>query len=275
MLHTPRWTKAAGMVTRLLAYGLVAVCASRVHAQVVDEEASGQKITVLRGEYDVAPFVVGAEMPPGIGRVKGTAARSIVAGAGAHGRFHLLDEVYITLPAGRPATIGDRYVTIAEGPRIRALGLEVIPTGVLEIVGNATNGLARARILREFGSIILEQRFIPYESTIELPSQADRVDMHEDSAGTVAWVHQSPVLPSVQHYLIIKPRLNSGLKTGDEIALIDAGRAGERAGAQPPEPVAMARIVRVTPVEATAVIISVLQPAVRPGMSVRRVATTR
>jgi hypothetical protein len=77
------------------------------------------------------------------------------------------------------------------------------------------------------------------------------------------------VLPSIGHYVIISQNATNGVQVGDEITFVDNSTGRDDENPAPPVIAAVARIVRVTPYAATAIIIRQSQPTLRDGMPAR------
>ena len=86
--------------------------------------------------------------------------------------------------------------------------------------------------------------------------------------GRIVWVHNDPVLPSLQHYVFLDVAPGSA-RLGDRFLLIDQSRFGLADSTRPPEPAALAQVVRVTPYAATAIIIDQELPTIKVGMRAR------
>ena len=101
--------------------------------------------------------------PRGAGTVVGTAEVSGVIEASERGSYYELGEdVYITLPPGTTAAIGDRFFTFALDTSFGRRGQIVVPTGVVQVVRPAAKPEATiARIVQEFSNISLHQGLLP------------------------------------------------------------------------------------------------------------------
>jgi hypothetical protein len=87
--------------------------------------------------------------------------------------------------------------------------------------------------------------------------------------GTILYIHDEPVLPSIGHYVIVSLNAKSGVQVGDEVTFIDNSTGREDENPAPPVIAGVAQIVRVTPYGATAIIVRQVQPTIRDGMPVR------
>jgi LysM repeat protein len=224
--------------------------------------------TVRQGEIEVAPFVDVHGGPKFSGKIIGTAERMGVRSTPEAIRFQLNDKVYITLPGNRAARLGDRYLTYALGPELEQ-GQVVVPNGVLEIDSIRPDGFVRAQLVHQYGEVSYESRLLSEES-VPRSGNAEPVVLAGPTSNSVIWVHGDPVLPSLQHFVILGSMESPAIAIGDMYALVDEHKATESQPALPAEDVAYAQVVRVTPFAATAIIVRQNQPAIRVGMRARR-----
>ena len=89
--------------------------------------------------------------------------------------------------------------------------------------------------------------------------------------GKVRWVLDSPVLPSLQSYVVIDISGRDGLTTGDMIQILKPRQRPNDAHdlALPEIPIAQAQVLRVTPYGATAIVIAQEQPHIVEGIKAR------
>ncbi len=222
---------------------------------------------VRRGEVEAAPYVDRRGGPAGAGRLIASVDRFGIQSVGTEARFQLNDRLYVEMPRGLVARVGDRYLTYILGDELPDVGQVVIPTGIVRVETVAAGQPPQVRLLRQFGEIRLEQRIIPFSDAI-LPAAATS-PMAGGPSGRVLYIHNEPVLPSIGHYVVVSPNSRSGVKVGDEFSFIEV-RAGRNENvAAPPVSAGIAQAVRVTPYATTAIIVSQVQPTIREGMPVR------
>lgn len=222
------------------------------------------------GEIESAPYVDTLGGPRRAGRITSTVERTAVNIPLEDVRLQLNDHAYITLPSNRSAEIGDRFVSYKLGPEIGPGGQIVVPTGVFLVDSLRENGLIRARLVRQFNPVGLEQRLLSLD-LVPRPSNEMAVPVATASTNKVIWVQNDPVLPSLQHYLVLDPAANPAISIGDIFTLVDA--PGEDAAGRkvPPEDIGMIQIVRVTRYGATGIVIGQSQPVIRAGNLARRI----
>mgnify|MGYP000229841070 CR=1 FL=1 len=221
------------------------------------------------GEIESAPYVDTVGGPRRSGRIDSRMERVAVSHPPSDVRFQLYDHAYVTLPANRQARIGDRYVSFKLGPEIGPAGQMVIPTGVF-VVDSLRAGLVRARLERQFGSIDLAQGLVSMD-LVPRASEEELIPVAAATTNKVVWVENDPVLPSLQHYVVIDPAAVPPVSVGDVFTLVD-DRTGSSGDKLPAEDVGVIQIVRVSRHGATGIIVGQSQPAIRAGNLARRIA---
>ncbi len=222
---------------------------------------------VRRGEVEAAPYADRDGGPRGAGRLVSSVDRPGIKTSIVQSRYQLNDDLYVNLPAGRVARLGDLYMSYELGMNLGEFGQVVIPTGILRIEALPAGQGPVARIIRQFAEIQLDQRVI---SAPQLPFPTGTLaPVIGGTRGKVVLVFGEPVLPSIGHYVLVSLNSKSGVHVGDQIAFIDnaTGRADEN-----PAPAVIAgvgQVVRVTPYAATTIIVNQTQPTIRDGMPVR------
>ncbi|HEY5022408.1 MAG TPA: hypothetical protein VII30_07980, partial [Gemmatimonadaceae bacterium] len=187
-------------------------------------------------------------------------------------RYQLNDDLFVELPKGYVARLGDNYMSYVLGPDLGDNGQVVIPTGILRIEAITPGQRPVARIVRQFGEIKLEEGLT---TAPEIIIPAGVVSAVAGGArGNVVYVHEEPVLPSIGHYVLISPNTRNGVKVGDEVTFIDDS-AGPSDGPAPPVIAGAGQVVRVTRFAATVIILRQIQPTIRDGMPVRVTGTTQ
>jgi hypothetical protein len=228
---------------------------------------------VRRGEVEAAPYVDRRGGPAGAGRLIAGVDRLGINSTSPEVRFQLNDRLYVEMPRGFVARVGDRYLTFTLGNELPDVGQVVVPTGIVRVETVAAGQPPQVRILRQFGEIRLQQRMIPFSDAI-LPTSPTS-PMAGGPSGKVLYVHNRSVLPSIGHYVVVSPNARSGVQVGDEFSFIE-NRVGRNEDiAAPPVSAGIAQVVRVTPYATTAIIVSQVQPTIREGMPVRLTGKTR
>lgn len=244
--------------------------AAALQADVIGRSRGGG---VRKGEVEAAPYAERGGGPRGAGRLEASVDRPGIKTSIVQQRYQLNDDIYLQLPRGLVPRVGDSYMSYVLGPGLGGgYGQVVIPTGILRIESMTPGQRPVARIVKQFGEIMLEQAVIPAPS-LPIPS-GTLSPLEGGTRGKVIYVHEEPVLPSIGHYVIISLNSRSGLKPGDEVTFIDNSTGREDENPAPPVTAAVGQVVRVTPYAATVILVRQTQPTVRDGMPVRQTATS-
>lgn len=228
--------------------------------------------TVRVGEVEAAPFADRQGGPRGAGNLAAAYDRPGIAAKASDQRFSLQDPVFVELPRGVPARLGDRYLVYVLGPALTDDSQLMIPTGVVQVENVQPGQLTLARIVRQFAEIRLDQRLVPLESTVPSAAMSSQ-PVSNGGTAHVLWVHEDPVLPSIQSYVVLSSEVGADVKVGDQFTLIDA--SVDPTHPAPPVPAAVAQVVRVTPYAVTALVVDHEQPTIRAGMPARITARMR
>jgi LysM domain-containing protein len=219
-----------------------------------------------RGEIEAAPYADRDGGPKGTGRLVASVDRPGIKTSIVQSRYQLNDDLYVELPRGRVARLGDTYMAFVLGPDLGDYGQVVVPTGILRIEALPPGQSPIARIIRQFAEVKLDQRIIPAP---DLPSPAGALaPVIGGQRGKVIYVYGEPVLPSIGHYVLISPNAKDGVRVGDEITFIDSS-TGEDRNPAPAVIAGIGQVVRVTPFATTTIIVRQAQPTIREGMPVR------
>jgi LysM repeat protein len=226
---------------------------------------------VLPGEYIAAPWVDRDGGPRNPGSLIESAD---IPGVSAHqkGRLQLHDRVFIAPPSGSaPPAQHALFLTYRLGPILEDFGQIVIPTGILEVSQPGNAGEASvASVVKMFGEVKQGQRLVMLDSgsanVIGHPSA-----ITNGRTGKVRWVLDSPVLPSLQSYVVIDISGRDGLTTGDLIQILKPRQRPNDSHdlALPEIPIAQAQVLRVTPYGATAIVTAQEQPHIVEGIKAR------
>src|SRR5215210_8767058 len=92
------------------------------------------QVGVVRvGEVEAAPYVDRVGGPPEAGRLAAAYDRPGIAAKASDQRFQLEDPVFVEVPNGRAARVGDRYLVVVPGASIDEGSQLVIPTGIVRV----------------------------------------------------------------------------------------------------------------------------------------------
>ncbi|MEO8219130.1 MAG: LysM peptidoglycan-binding domain-containing protein [Acidobacteriota bacterium] len=223
---------------------------------------------VPRGEIDSAPFGDRKGGPAGAGRLAAAYDRPGIAAPDAQRRFQLHDRVYVDMPAGVVAVPGQLLLTYRMGQNISDDAQMVIPTGIVRVESQQLGQPALASVIRQFGEVRLDQSLMVLSTT--MANQGNLVPVTSGQSEKVIYIGGSPVLPSLQSYVVMTSRAGNSVRVGDRFTLMDDS-VDPRYPA-PPVPAAVAEVVKVTPFAVTAILIDQDQPRIRTGMTARLTA---
>jgi hypothetical protein len=226
--------------------------------------------SVRTGEFAASPWVDERGGPRGsgyiiqIGELPGIAAVDRVS-------MQLYDRVMIAPPAGAAAQARALYLAYKLGPLIEGFGQIVVPTGIVEVTrAQQTGEAAVARVVKMFGDVARDQRLVPYDTNAALV-RGGPLPVLNGRMGTVRWISNQPVLPSLQSYVVLDLKRSEGVNTGDQIEFyLPRQRPTETQTLAIPEiSIGRAQVLRVTPFGATAIITAQEQPKIEEGTAAR------
>ena len=202
-----------------------------------------------------APFVADKAMLASAGRCVAPREAGSATGAGVS----LSDRFMVRPPRGATVDSAARFVLARIGPRLE-VGQVVVPTAVVRLLDRrGQGGSQQAEIVSQFESVSCDDIVLPL--WIPTPDTRRPVPVTNGAEGRVVWVASEAVLPTLQHYLVIDVGSAAGLRSGDQVTILDRSRA--RA------PVAIAAVVRASREAATVLVINQARAAIVAGAPVR------
>jgi hypothetical protein len=235
---------------------------SKLNANVIGREAEGG---VPRGEIESAPFATRIGGPANSGVLAAAYDRPGIASAAGDRRFQLEDRVFVDLPRRAPARIGDLLLAYELGDEISETAQVLVPTGILRVESQQPGQPALARVIAQFGEIVLDQSVTVLDAAV--PSAGSATAVSGGVEEKVIYVQNSPVLPSLQHYVMLTAKTMNGVRVGDQFTLIDDSVDPRHPA--PPVPAAVVEVVKVTPYAVTAIVVDHEQPRIYAGMKAR------
>jgi len=238
--------------------------AAALQADVVGRSRNGG---VRRGEVEAAPYADRSGGPRNAGRLVSSVDRPGIKTSLIQVRYQINDDLFIELPKGLVPRLGDLYMSYVLGPDLGENGQVVIPTGILRVEDIPVGQRPIVRVIKQYAEIMLEQQVVPAP---DLPFPVGTLSpVAAGIRGTVLYIHNEPVLPTIGYYVVISPNSKTGIQVGDEVSFIDNTTGPEQLSHAPPVVAGVAQVVRVTPFATTAIIIRQTQPTIRDGMPVR------
>ncbi|HET7622596.1 MAG TPA: LysM peptidoglycan-binding domain-containing protein [Gemmatimonadaceae bacterium] len=253
------------------------VAQRRAESSRLAETAANYAHTAVReGDYVAAPWLERSSAERRDGRLVGLAELPGITQASSRYRIIAQERVYLTLPAGTAASRGQRFVTVAEGPRLPGGDRVLTPTAVVEIERVGSGEASTARVVQQFGDVLLGQAVAPLEQ-LSMSLDARPAPLANGTECKVISVPSGVVLPTLGYYVILSATASDGVKVGDQFTLYEHSREGPSlAGVEPvtlpEEPVALAQVVKVTDRGTTAIVVSQRHPAIHAGVNARMTA---
>jgi LysM repeat protein len=231
---------------------------------------------VREGDFIAAPWLTRAAAERSQGRIVGSAELPGIVQASNRHRVIAHERIYITLPAGIAASRGDRFVTLAEGPQLPGGTRVLVPTGVVEVERVGDGEASTARLVQQFGDVLLGQDVAPLER-LSMPIDARPAPLDNGTECTVISVPSKVVLPTIGYYVILSATASDGVKVGDQFTLYQESRRGPSLEGVDPvklpeEPIALAQAVKVTDLGTTAIVVSQRHPVIHTGVNARLTA---
>jgi hypothetical protein len=236
--------------------------ANRTHASLV----IGARNTAVRpGEYVASPFMWSVGGPRDAGRVELTAESQGIAMTLENRPFQTREPLFVRLPSGARGEVGEQFLVYRLGEVVEGQGQVVIPTGTVRLITPARDGMAQARLMRQFEDVFTGQGAMVLD-TLSMPMNTFPKRADTGLTTKVAWLYSQPVLPTTSHYLIFAANAKDGLQPGDQLSLRREHRAERYGAVRSEEEVGVAQVTRVTLWGASAIIIMQQQVGIIEGM---------
>lgn len=223
--------------------------------------------SVRRGEIIAAPYVDREGGPDGAGVILESTALSATPRA-THMRLMPHDIIYLRPPRGSVPRSGMRYLAYELGPVIPDVGQLVIPSGVIEIEAARTGEASVGRLVQVFNAVKRGHHLIPLDS-VAIPVGSQPVPLVAGPQGKIVWIPNEPVIPSIQHYVVLDASSGDGVRLGDHFTILRRPRETDLHDRLPAEEIAIAQAVRVTRYATTAIIVGQRHAGIREGTNAR------
>ena len=241
-----------------------------------DEEAEDRAIfgastapysIVTQGDYYRASFVApDAEVRP-VGRLAEVLSPTEVALDRLPG-IQPYDRVYVTLAAGSGMRVGDRFHFVRPARDLRPAGRVWESTGIAT-VSAVDDGVATAVMIRVFDEVRPGDLALP-AARFPVPVGVRPVASTGLQGRLLGLETEHPIV-ATQEYAFLDVGRQAGVREGDEFEVY-LPREARSWGSRPEIRVGRMQVVKVMDRTATVRITAIEQPAMRPGLPVRRVA---
>lgn len=223
--------------------------------------------TIRPGEFYAAPYVERAEGPANAGRIVGTGDVSGIPLTEAERPLQSYERVFVVVPPGMSSAPGARYVAVRRGPMLEGVGQVMIPTGILAVERAQPGQAVEARIVARFEPMLIGDQLVTMDA---VPTTTGRPTAQTGGVETsVLWMKGSPVLPSLQSYVVVAGGSAADMRPGDQITFYRPRRSTPDGIVLPESEIGIAQIVRVTPQAATALVIDQSYAAIAEGTAAR------
>lgn len=232
---------------------------------------SESRTSVRAGEYYAAPWVGPVGGPSDAGELVATAAIPGIAAVSNETRLTIGDRAYMTPPSDVVPARGDRYMTIALGPKLTTGGQVVTPTGIVEVERVNDGDAVTVHVVQQFRPMAVGNAVIPLEQLVMAPGvQPSPLGLGTEAK--VIYIPSQHVLSSILSYVVLDATLQDGVKVGDQFTLFRPRVRTNRGVTLPEEPIALAQVVRVTDRGVTGIIVNQRHPAIHEGTQARLTA---
>ena len=222
---------------------------------------------VTPGDFYRASFVApDAEVRP-VGRLAEVISPTEVALDRLPG-IQPYDRVYVAMAAGSGTQVGDRFHFVRPARELRPAGRVWESTGVATVAA-MEDGVATAVVIRVFGEVRPGDLALPAER-FTVPVGVRPVASTGLQGRLLGLETEHPIV-ATQEYAFLDVGRQAGVREGDEFEVY-LPREARNWGSRPEIRVGRMQVVKVMDRTATARVTAIEQPAMRPGLPVRRVA---
>jgi hypothetical protein len=225
---------------------------------------------VRPGDFYGAPWVDRRGGPRDAGRIIAPADIAGIGDTRDIAWVYVYDRLYVALPGGSIAAIGDRYMTFRLGAELPNGQQVIIPTGVVRVIATADGDAPTVRLIQQFENVQVDDRIMRLDR-VTLPLRSAYMPVDLGMEGRITWIPSEVVLPSLQRYVVLDLTSLDGVRLGD---LFTVFRPVHRFNGHtlPEEEIASVQIVRVNERGATGLVVDQRHPAITQGASVRLTA---
>jgi len=181
-----------------------------------------------------------------------------------HGR------VAVVPPVGGKYQVGDTLLAVLVEDEIRGYGNIVVPTGLLRVL-DVSRPENMAEVIASYALVRDQQRVLPIEKFRD-PGNVRPVPISDGVRGKVLGNRDRQPLSAPQDVIFLDKGRKDGVALGDLFELRQAPRARPGAATVVDEPMATVQVVHLGDRTATARVVSVMQPDIRPGTEARQIA---
>ena len=218
------------------------------------------RTAVRKGDYEATPFMWAEGGLRDGGSLVGTAEPVGISMSVEKRPIGYREMVTVDLPRGIDAVAGRRMLVYRLGPVVAGQGQVVIPTGIVQLSGEAEGRRAHAMLMTKYEDVF-SGHGVTVLDTLAMPVNTYPVRVAFGLSTKIAWVYASPALPSEGQYLILSATAAQGLVPGDQLSI----RIPRAAEPTVDDEIGVAQVTRVTPFGVSAVLLNVRDAGIKEG----------
>ncbi len=179
-------------------------------------------------------------------------------------------KVAVIPPNGASYQVGDTLLVVRVDRVIKKHGAVVVPTGLARVT-DVSRKENTAVVIAEYGPIRYGQKTLPIERFTD-PGNVRALPISGGVEASVIEGRDRQVFKGPQDVLFIDKGRADGVAAGDLFEVWRTPERREGAASTVPEPMATLQIVHVRERTATARLLNVIYPVIKPGTTVRQIA---
>jgi nucleoid-associated protein YgaU len=224
---------------------------------------------IRRTEFYSSGFLTEEQALP-FGTVLGTVTPLQIEEVSNRSTAQMYARIAVVPPAGGKYQVGDTLLTafLRDGPR--GYGSIVVPTGLVRIV-DVSRPENVAEVIATYGSVRNQQRVLPAEKFND-PGNVHPVPISDGVKGALLSHRDQQPLTGPQDVVFLDKGRKDGVTLGDLFEIRQTPRARPGAATVVNDVMATVQVVHVGDRTATARVVSVVQPDIRPGAEARQIA---
>jgi hypothetical protein len=224
---------------------------------------------IRRTEFYSSGFLSEDQALP-LGRVLGTVTPLQIEEVSTRSTAQIYGRVAVVPPVGGKYQVGDTLLSVIVRDAYRGYGNVVVPTGLLRVI-DVSRPENLAEVIASYGPVRDQQRVLPAEKFTD-PGNVRPVPISDGVHGRVIGPREHQVLTGPQDVIFLDKGRKDGVALGDLFELRQAPRPRPGAATVVNEQMATVQVVHVGDRTATARVVTVTQPDVRPGTEARQIA---
>jgi LysM repeat protein len=222
-----------------------------------------------RSEFYSSGFLTERQQLP-YGKVHGTVTPPQIRATSWNANAMPFEVVSISAPKGGTYQVGDSLLAVTIGQEIRGYGNVVLPTGILQVVDTAS-GKYLASVVSVYGPIRAGQRVLPLEQ-FGAPGTAKAAPVSDGVRATLLGGTGRQDLKTPQMVVFLDKGRTHGVAPGDLFEIRRRPARLDDGNIRVDEVMATLQVVHVRDRSATARLLNIISPDIRPGAEARQVA---